>query len=85
MFSSHSSEPMIDEGGLPDTSPGNDGYDIYMLVCPCVIQESDIFLSTKNIASCNGQSRYGNSLRSQSDRWLASSDARIGRSVFCRL
>ena len=56
MFSSHPSEPMVDERGLPDTSPGNDCNDIYMLVCPCIIQESDILLSTKNIASGNGQS-----------------------------
>src|ERR1700730_739208 len=58
MFSSHASKPMVDKRGLPDTSPGNDCNDIYMLVCPGIIQESDIFLSTKNIASCNGQSRY---------------------------
>ena len=32
MFSSHSSEPMVDERGLPDTGPGNDRDDIYMLV-----------------------------------------------------
>src|SRR5271167_3826695 len=70
---------MVDERGLSDPSPRNDGYDIYLLVCPCIIQESDIFLSPKNIASCHRQSRYGNSLRPQSDRRLASSDARIGK------
>ena len=58
MFSSHPSEPMVDERGLPDTGPSNDCNDIYMLICPCLIQESDILLSTKNIASCNGQSGY---------------------------
>ena len=58
MVSSHPSEPMVDERGLPDTSPGNDRNDIYMLICPCIIQESDILLSTKNIASGNGQSGY---------------------------
>ena len=72
VFSSHPSEPMVDERRLPDTSPGNDGNDIYMLVCPRIIQESDILLSTKNIASCNGQSGYGNFLRSQSCWRLAS-------------
>src|SRR5260221_6194577 len=58
MFSSHLPEPMVDQRGLPDTGPGNDGNDIDMLVCPCIIQESEILLSPKNIASCNGQSGY---------------------------
>src|SRR6266446_6020497 len=48
MFSSHLSEPMVDERRLPDTSPGNDRNDIYALVCPCMIQENDILLSAKN-------------------------------------
>ena len=65
MFSSHPSEPMVDERGLPDTGPGNDCNDIDILVCPCIIQKSDILLSTKNIASGNGQSGDGNFLRSQ--------------------
>src|SRR5271166_4223628 len=56
MFSSHPSEPMVDKCGLPDTRPGNDCHDIYILICPCGIQESDILLSTENIASCNRQS-----------------------------
>src|SRR5271165_289174 len=50
MVSSHPSEPMVHESGLPDTGPCNDRNDIYILVCPCIIQESDILLSTKNIA-----------------------------------
>src|SRR5258707_15711717 len=58
VFSSHPSEPMVDQRGLPDTSPGNDCDDIYMLACPCIIQESEILLSPKNITSCNGQSGY---------------------------
>jgi hypothetical protein len=62
VFNSHPSEPMIDERRLPDTSPGNNGNDIYLLVCPCSIQESDIRLSTKNITPCNRQSGYGNFL-----------------------
>src|SRR5690242_7487169 len=48
MVSSHPSQPMVNESGLPDTGPGNDCNDIYILVCPCIIQESDILLSTKN-------------------------------------
>src|SRR3984893_8205241 len=56
MVSSHPSEPMVNESGLPDTGPCNDRNDIYILVCPCIIQESDILLATKNIASGNGQS-----------------------------
>jgi hypothetical protein len=45
---------MVDQRGLPDTGPGNDCNDIDMLVCPCIIEESDILLSPKNIASSNG-------------------------------
>src|SRR5580704_2333972 len=66
MFSSHPSEPMVNERRLSDPSPGNDCDDIDMLVCPCIIQETEILFSAKNIASCNGQSGYGNFLRSQS-------------------
>ena len=51
MFSGHLSKPMVDERRLPDTSPGNYCNDIQILVCPCTIQESNILLSTKNIAS----------------------------------
>ena len=58
MFGSHPPKPMVDKRGLSDTSPGNDCDDIHIRVCPCVIQESDIFLSTKKIASCNRQSGY---------------------------
>ncbi len=58
MFSSHSSEPMVNERGFPDTGPGNDCNDIYILGCPCSIQKSDVLLSPENIASRNGQSGY---------------------------
>src|ERR1700752_4042476 len=54
MFSSHPPEPMVEEGRLPDTSPGNDYDDIYLWICPGCVQESDILLSTKNISSGNG-------------------------------
>src|SRR5580704_6500749 len=54
MVSSHPSKPMVNERGLSDPSPGNDRNDVDILVCPCTIQESDILLSTKNIASGNG-------------------------------
>src|SRR5712664_168265 len=79
MLSSHPSEPMVNERGLPDPSPGNDCNDVDILVCPCTIQKSDILLSTKNIASCNGQSGYGNLFRCKSCWRLASSDTRSGR------
>ena len=62
MVSSHSSEPMVDQRRLSDSAPGNDCNDIDMLVCPCIVQETDILFSTKNIASRNGQSGYGNLL-----------------------
>src|SRR5271167_849301 len=54
MFSSHPSKPMVNERGFADASPGDNRNDIYLLICPCTIQERDIFLSTKNIASRNG-------------------------------
>jgi hypothetical protein len=39
-----------------------------------MIQKSDILFSTKNVASGDGQSGYGNLLRYKSNWWLASSD-----------
>src|SRR6516162_2215349 len=56
VFSRHSSEPMVDEGGLSDPSPGNDGNQIDMLVRPGSIQKSNVLVSTKNTASGNRQS-----------------------------
>src|SRR6516162_190413 len=79
VFSSHPSKPMVDECGLSDTSPGNDCNDVDFLLCPRTIQKSDIPLSTKNIASCNGQSGYGNFLRPQFCRRFAGSGTRNGR------
>src|SRR5258707_12678059 len=73
---------MVDQCGLPDTSPGYDGNDVDILVCPRTIQKSDVLLSTKNIASGNGQPGYGNLLRSESCWRLASSDTRSGRGRF---
>src|SRR6266436_8765935 len=70
---------MVDQCGLPDAGPGNDRQDIYLWVCPGVIQKSDILLSTKQIASCNWQSGYGNLLRCKSCWGLAGSDTRSGR------
>ena len=66
MFGSHSPEPVVDKRGLSNPSPGNYRDDIYIRVCPCIIQESDILLSTKKIASGNRQSGYGNLLRVRS-------------------
>ena len=79
MFSSHPSEPMVNERGLSDPSPGNDCNDIYIPVFPCTIQKSAILLSTKDITSGDGQSGYGNLLRSKSCRRFASSDTRSRR------
>src|SRR5271166_357234 len=58
LVSSHPSKPMVNECGLSDPSPGNNANDVNILVCPCTIQKSDILLSTKEIASCEGQSSY---------------------------
>src|ERR1700730_3793620 len=79
MVSSHPSEPMVNERGLSDTSPGNDCDDVDILVCPCTIQKGDILFSSKNVAPVNGQSGYGDLLRSKSCRRLTSSDTRTGR------
>src|SRR5271165_892662 len=79
VFSSHPSEPMVNERGLSDTGPGDDCNDVDILLCPCAIQKSDILLPAKNIASGNGQSGYGNLLRCESCWRLASSGTRNGR------
>src|SRR6516225_8123063 len=71
---------MIDQRGLSDTGPGNDGHNVDIPVGPRVIQENDILLSTKKIASCNGQSGYGNLLGYSSSWLFASSDTRDSRS-----
>jgi hypothetical protein len=47
-----------------------------MLVCPCVIEKSDILFSTKNITSGNGQSGYGKLLWTWPSWWPASSKTR---------
>ena len=36
MFSSHPSEPMVDQRRLSDSGPGNNCNDIDLLVCPCI-------------------------------------------------
>src|SRR6516164_11576713 len=41
MVGSHLSEPMVNERGLSDSGPGDDGNNIYILVCPRIIQEGD--------------------------------------------
>src|SRR5262249_52318561 len=79
IFQGHLLEPMVDQRGFPDAGPGNDGNDIYMLVCPGSIQKSDILLSTKNTASGNRQSGYRDLLWPQSCRGPASDCERMTR------
>src|SRR5271166_4949528 len=62
LFSSHSSEPMVDQRRFSDSAPGNNRNNVDLLVCPCIVQETDVLFTTKNITSCNGQSAYGNLL-----------------------
>src|SRR5208282_3843488 len=62
MFSCHPSKPMVDQRGFSHPCPGNDCNDVDVLVCPCPVKKGDFLLSTKNVASCNGQSGYGNPL-----------------------
>src|SRR5215472_9004289 len=54
VFSSHSSEPMVDQRRFSDSAPGNNCNNIDLLVCPCIVQESDVLFTTKKITSCNG-------------------------------
>src|SRR5208282_5130435 len=61
-FSRHSSEPMVDQRRFSDSAPGNNCNNIDLLVCPCIVQETDVLFTTKNITSCDGQSGYGNLL-----------------------
>src|ERR1700760_3142718 len=70
---------MVDQCGLPDPTPGDNCNNVDILVCPRLIQKSDILVSTKDIASGNGQSSDRNLLRSTSCWRLASSDARNTR------
>src|SRR5580698_2019230 len=42
LFSSHSPEPMVDQRGLSDPGPRNDGSDICIPVCPRIVQKSDL-------------------------------------------
>src|SRR5215470_9450627 len=79
MVGSHLRKPMVDQCGLPDTSPGNDCNDVYLPVRPCSLQKSDILISAKNITSSNRQSGYGNPFRCRSYGRLASGDTRSGR------
>src|ERR1700746_2012741 len=79
MLSPHPPEPMVNKRGLSDTSPGNDRDNIYIPVCPCIIQKSDILLSTKNVTSGNGQPGYANLLRCNACWRLGSSDMRSGK------
>src|ERR1700736_231640 len=78
---SHSSEPMVDQRRFSDSAPGNNCHNINLLVCPCTIQEGDILLSTKNIASRYGQSGDGNLLRSKSCWRFARPGTRNGRGL----
>ena len=54
VFSSNSSQPMVDERRFSDSAPGNNCNNIDLLVGPCIVQESDVLFTTKDITSCNG-------------------------------
>src|SRR5215469_16541771 len=78
VFSSHSSQPMVDQRGLSDTAPGSNCNNIDLLVRPCIVQERDVLFTTKKVTSCDRQSAYGNLLRTKSCWPLASFDTRSG-------
>src|SRR5215831_21396650 len=79
VFSSHSSQPMVDQRRFSDSAPGGNCNNIDLLVCPGIVQESDVLFTTKKITSCDGQSGYRNLLRTKSYWPLASFDTRSGR------
>src|SRR5215831_3625971 len=54
VFSSHSSEPMVDQRRFSDSAPGNNCNNIDLLVGPRIVQERDVLFTTKDITSCNG-------------------------------
>src|SRR6516165_1263842 len=80
MFSSHPSEPMVNQRRFPDSAPRSNCNNIDLLVCPGIVQESDVLFTTKKITSCDGQSGYGNLLGYSSSWLFASSDTRDSRS-----
>src|SRR5260221_8628213 len=47
MVSSHPPEPMVNQRGLPDTSPGNNGYNVHLPTGPGTIQKSDVIFPAK--------------------------------------
>src|ERR1700747_1569460 len=57
-FGGHPSKPMVYQRRFSDAGPSNDCDDVDILVCPCCIQEDNIFLPTKDVPSGNGQSGY---------------------------
>src|SRR5262249_40306310 len=58
VFSSNSSQPMVDERRFSNSAPGNNCNNIDLLVGPCIVQESNVLFTTKDLASSNGQSSY---------------------------
>src|SRR6516165_4853116 len=76
VFSSHSSQPMVNERRFSDSAPGSNCNNVDLLVCPGIVQESDVLFTTKKITSCDRQSAYGNPLRTKSCWPLASFDTR---------
>src|SRR6516165_680123 len=76
VFSSHSSQPMVDQRRFSDSAPGNNCNNIDLLVCPGIVQKRDVLFTTKKITSCDRQSGYGNLLRTWSYWPLASFDTR---------
>src|SRR6516164_6037916 len=53
VFRSHSSEPVVDQRRFPNSAPGNKGDNIDLLVCPGIVQETDVLFTTKDVTSCN--------------------------------
>src|SRR5215471_6987699 len=46
LFSSHSPEPMVDQRRFSDSGPGNNCDNIDLLVCPYIVQETNVLFTT---------------------------------------
>jgi hypothetical protein len=83
---------MVNERGLADPGPGNDCNDVDILVCPCTIQKSDVFLPTKRSLPVTGSlateiffgPKLSDSLRVTADKWLGGVFRKLCRVILRR-
>jgi hypothetical protein len=85
VFSSHSSEPMVDQRRFSDSAPGNNCNNIDLLVRPCIVQESDILLSAKTSLPVTGNLATEIFFGASLPGGLRIPTRESASSVFCRL